>query len=416
MRKSERGDEFAKSRDDPVTKTRSRLTLWRSEIGAQNIEWVAMVALFCITLLVAGSTMQIGGRSIGSRIVGQVSCWITGWDGTQACGPSPTQPAPGQAPGLEQEPTEAGGRSQSLFSYLVGQGRVGLRSLGITLGDSSSYVDLDASADLLNAYPNRYDNPLVQDAVKTLGWRYNVYTGGWERIGPEPGSLQSVDPLEQMMRLAELCVLGSPAVKPRDCQYLYTGVFDPSFYVRGGPAMTSRRGGFAINLLAVVAVMSALVAVILSRRSAEQAPRAVDWQILNPGQTTRKELEKLLGKPMEAELQDGLEWLRYPSGNPLLPNLFALRDRMLVMADIGMPGDGTTANDLGRRYGAPEKVTYSRFVRGARAFIWARHGITLIADWESGRPYRIRRYEPMPLEQFMRQWGANLPEEDPYQR
>jgi hypothetical protein len=180
--------------------------------------------------------------------------------------------------------------------------------------------------------------------------------------------------------------------------------------------MTSRRTGFTTTLLAILGVAFALAAILISRRSSQEAPRAVDWQVLNPGRTTRADLEALLGKPAEIELKDGLEWLRYPSGNLLLPNLFAIQNRVLVMADIGLDAAGVTANELGRRYGAPEKVAFSRFARGARAFIWARQGVTLIADWESGRPYRMRRYEPMPLDQFMRQWGTNLPDEDPYQK
>ncbi|MCX6033027.1 MAG: hypothetical protein NT169_27555 [Chloroflexi bacterium] len=389
---------------------------WHDEAGVQNIEWLTLVAIFCITLLVAGSTIQIGGRSIGGRMVGQISCWVTGWDGSQACS-QPAQSAASQPTGsVPQEPAAVTGQRQSLFSYVVGRGRVVLRSFGITVGDSSSYVDLDASSELLGAYSNRYDNPLVQDSALMMGWRYNVYTGDWEQIAPQAGTQHGVDPLEQMMLRAELCALGSSAVTAQDCKYLYTGVFDPSFYARGGPAMTSRRSGFATNLLAILAVAFALFAILVSRRSSQEAPRAVDWQILNPGRTTQTDLETLLGKPAEIELKDGLEWLRYPSGNPLLPNLFAIQNRVLVMADIGLDAHGATANELGRRYGAPEKVAYSRFARGARAFIWARQGVTLIADWESGRPYRIRRYEPMPLDQFMRQWGTNLPDEDPYQK
>jgi hypothetical protein len=311
----------------------------------------------------------------------------------------------------------------SPFSVLISLGRAGLRSVGITVGDSSSYVDPDASSDLLAAYFNRYDNPLVQDAVQMLGWRYNVYSGDWEKTGPEPGDQHSVDPIEQMIRQAELCVLGLPTVKPAesrhfgdDCNYLYTGVFDPAFYVRGGPAMASRRSGITTNVLAILAVVFALLAIISSRRAAQEAPRLVDWQTLQPGRTTQTELEAMLGKATEVEARDGLEWLRYPSGNVLLPNLFALQNRVLVMADIGLDRSGVTADELGRRYGAAEKITYSRFARGARAFIWAKHGVTLIADWDSGRPYRIRLYEPMLLDQFMRMWGTNLPDEDPYQK
>lgn len=138
------------------------------------------------------------------------------------------------------------------------------------------------------------------------------------------------------------------------------------------------------------------------------------WRGIIPGKTTKEEVISILGQPEEAREYMGLEYYTYPTERPAFRNGIGFKQGIVQLMFVNvLVEDAPLISAASKKYGKPDEVTYSYFGRLARAYIFARHGVTLIA-YEDGLVIAEMYYVPMAIEEFMNQYGKDFPMKNPY--
>ena len=154
---------------------------------------------------------------------------------------------------------------------------------------------------------------------------------------------------------------------------------------------------------------------VISNPGEPQATEA--WEQLSPGMSTKDEVISKLGEPQTVEISGEEEILEYPSQNEAMPNYVVMKGGVVQYTTMFLPlEERECLAEIVRKYGEPEKITYSTFMRGTRTYIYATQGITLIVNEKTDVVHEKESYTPMSLDEYMRTLGKNLPLENPYIR
>lgn len=141
------------------------------------------------------------------------------------------------------------------------------------------------------------------------------------------------------------------------------------------------------------------------------------WEQLSPGMSTKDEVISALGEPQAVEMSEEGEILEYPTQNEAMSNYVVVKDGVVQYTSMIVPADERESlAEAIQKYGEPGKVTYSHFMHGAKTYVYATQGVTLIVNEGAGVVYEKQYYPPMSLDEYMRTWGKNLPLENPYIR
>lgn len=172
----------------------------------------------------------------------------------------------------------------------------------------------------------------------------------------------------------------------------------------------------------VLFVSFALLMPLSSCRGEEEGTsrHAKSWRSIIPGQTTRQEVVQILGQPDEIQGSViGLEMYVYRGTSEDPPQLwnavgFDSSGNVARLVSVPSPaGDDYLYADAVADMGPPERVLFSYNGPGTRTYVFASHGVTLIA-YEQGRAISQLYYEPMSITDYMDSYGRHYPSEDPY--
>lgn len=141
------------------------------------------------------------------------------------------------------------------------------------------------------------------------------------------------------------------------------------------------------------------------------------WRGIVPGQSKSADVVSILGEPVNRETLEAYEIYSYQSQDEMSSHQVALKDDIVQMIGvITSPEENYTLETALSQYGEPEKVTYSYLMQGAMTYIFANHGVTIVALEEGGAVLQKHYYIPMSLDAYMASWGKKLPLEYPYIR
>jgi len=141
------------------------------------------------------------------------------------------------------------------------------------------------------------------------------------------------------------------------------------------------------------------------------------WEQLSPGMSTKEDVINKLGEPQTVEISEDGEILEYPTQNESMPNYVVMKGGVVQYTTMFLPAEEREClAEIVQKYGEPEKITYSSFMRGAKTYVYATQGITLIVNKKTGVVYEKESYTPMSLDEYMRTLGKNLPLDNPYIR
>lgn len=140
------------------------------------------------------------------------------------------------------------------------------------------------------------------------------------------------------------------------------------------------------------------------------------WQGLKPGITSKQDVIKKLGEPIEKrEIPYGSAYI-YPSDFEVFPNVVIFdKEEKAKTFLVSVPLDEPIKfSDLVEKYGQPEKEMYNSIAWNTKTYIFAKRGLVVVANKEVDQVFQIQYLEPTTVEKYLEEWGPNLSEENPY--
>ncbi len=142
-----------------------------------------------------------------------------------------------------------------------------------------------------------------------------------------------------------------------------------------------------------------------------------NFKSIIPGKTTEQEVYKILGNPItkkEVESDFGQNYLSldYPSENENFPNGIGIRNGIVNLIGINRSTEKISLKKTLEKYGKPDKITYSYLDRSYRTFIYSKKGLMFIGNYEEDFINFTQYFSSMPLDEYMKTWGKDLPLND----
>jgi len=138
------------------------------------------------------------------------------------------------------------------------------------------------------------------------------------------------------------------------------------------------------------------------------------WRGVIPGVSSRADAIKLLGQPARM-VKNSWETLEYPSGIEGLPNGVRVEKGVVTVVGLVVTSiQKVVLNEFVTQLGPAWRITFSRFLDGAKTYVFATDGVTVVADGETGRVYLVQLYTPMSIEAYMSTLGRDLPLTNPF--
>lgn len=165
-------------------------------------------------------------------------------------------------------------------------------------------------------------------------------------------------------------------------------------------------GGLSI-LLITLAILS------FSKNKINNIPPGTPWQNnIYAGQTTKKELESKLGKPIKTAEEDKTIYF-YPSTDQYRPNRVEFSEDIVNVIKEQVIGDGKGGlNDYIQKYNQPETELFGPHGTFAPGHFWGKKGILVFANKFDGTIVEIWYFAPTTLNDFL-QKNPSLSLEEP---
>lgn len=143
------------------------------------------------------------------------------------------------------------------------------------------------------------------------------------------------------------------------------------------------------------------------------------WNNIIPGETTKTEVIKKLGNPLEDKIESFGQVMTYDSGIKALPNTIIYDKKTgKVVGTLVTVTDKVQAEKLYQemlKLGKPEKVMYSTLLQFSRIYIFAQKGITYSVNEELKRVDGLHCYPPTTLTNYLSEYGKYYSEESKFQ-
>ncbi|HSX58447.1 MAG TPA: hypothetical protein VLE47_04230 [Candidatus Saccharimonadales bacterium] len=148
------------------------------------------------------------------------------------------------------------------------------------------------------------------------------------------------------------------------------------------------------TLIIVIAALSIFEIVSLQTK-------ALGWQDqIFPGKTTKKQLEKIVGKPVREQTKEGLEIWSYSSGNRFrLVQVTMRKDKVILVVEPVL--DDKKLISFRDKLGKEEAVIYGKYGTIIPAYFWGSKGVLLFASPENGEISEIWYFPRSNLNGFL---------------
>lgn len=168
----------------------------------------------------------------------------------------------------------------------------------------------------------------------------------------------------------------------------------------------------SVLIFMIIVACSLLGFYFFSSRKAE----VPSWQGIKPSLTTKEEVIKTLGTPMEEKETPLGNTLLYQSDNKTLPNTIVFDEKSVVESIfVQVPADKPIKfSEWLKDYGQPEKEMYNSYSAFTKTYIFAKKGVAVVANKEADQTYSIHYFPPTTLKDYLFQWNDYLFEENPY--
>lgn len=134
-----------------------------------------------------------------------------------------------------------------------------------------------------------------------------------------------------------------------------------------------------------------------------------NWQNLFPGLTSKKELEDKFGPPIKKEDSPTQEIYYYSSEKENWPNqiFVSKEEEKIELIKEYFPKE--KYEQFLKNYGSSEKEMYnSYFQAGFSVFVFAKNGVAIVANQNSGLVLEVWYFPPTDLSTFLSHWGKDL--------
>jgi hypothetical protein len=136
-----------------------------------------------------------------------------------------------------------------------------------------------------------------------------------------------------------------------------------------------------------------------------------------PGLSSREDVLDVLGQPKVLRIEKDLgELLEYESWVEEMPDTVIIQDGKVALVGVLADEDGEALADLKARFGEPEQAVFSYLMQGLRTYLYPQQGFAAVVSEEDGEVLWKQCFTPMPLADYLKGWGSELPLEDPYIR
>jgi len=137
---------------------------------------------------------------------------------------------------------------------------------------------------------------------------------------------------------------------------------------------------------------------------------------LKPGINTEKDVLALLGKPKEkVKNEDGSITFVYSSTEYMYPHEVTFKKGKILLV-AATPDKKETLKSYQKKLGKPEKVAFTYYDADFKVYIYAKSGITIVAD-SRGLVRELNLFVPMKLKEYLKQpFGAKWPLVYPYKQ
>jgi hypothetical protein len=131
-----------------------------------------------------------------------------------------------------------------------------------------------------------------------------------------------------------------------------------------------------------------------------------EYNGLIPGKATKDEIFEVLGKPLNAQINDNYEEYEFKSSNQNLNNVVIVKDNTLNSATAELLiKDGITSIDLLNKYGQPESKLYGvNYNSGYLINAYPSKGIAYLYHLNSGNVSKIWYFKPTSIESLKREY------------
>lgn len=140
------------------------------------------------------------------------------------------------------------------------------------------------------------------------------------------------------------------------------------------------------------------------------------WQGLKAGISTKKEVIKTLGEPIEEKQTLLGKTLLYQSDNKAFPQTIIFNKKGVVTSIfVQAPADKPIKfSEWLKDYGQPEKEMYNSYSEFTKTYIFAKKGVAVVANKDFDQVYSVHYFKPTTLESYLSLWANYLFEENPY--
>lgn len=144
--------------------------------------------------------------------------------------------------------------------------------------------------------------------------------------------------------------------------------------------------------------------------------KAPSWQGVKPGVSSKEEVIKTLGTPIEEKQTPLGNTLFYQSDNPVFPHtiIFDQSDAVSSIFVQVTADDQIKFSEWLKNYGQPEKEMYNSYSEFSKTYIFPQKGVAVVANKDFDQIYSVHYFKPTILESYLSQWSNYLFEKNPY--
>ena len=135
------------------------------------------------------------------------------------------------------------------------------------------------------------------------------------------------------------------------------------------------------------------------------------WKEIVPQVSTSKDLQKILGQPIDIQKEKDLVVYFYPSETENWPTKIYVSEttQKVTLIKRFFPSPSETYQSFISQFGPPDKELFGPHQgAGFSVFVFLKKGVAIVANPNSGMILEIWYFSPTTLEDFLSSWGKDL--------
>lgn len=138
------------------------------------------------------------------------------------------------------------------------------------------------------------------------------------------------------------------------------------------------------------------------KTSGDTPPQNIAWNGITPGLSTREDVLSKLGTPIETNITDNAEVLKYSSSSIYIPHQIHISNGITkLIQEQNFENIEGKLFDIINTYGQPEAIVYGKHGKIALGHFWGTKGLLVFANNIDGNVLESWYFPPQTLEVFL---------------